>query len=98
MFAAESCPRQAWAWHPVLSGSGVDLQSGKLILGYSGGATPAATVRSLLTASYHGGVWDAGNFRSTTAVANGTTLGWKDNTGSSHVTVMATIPGVSAAS
>jgi hypothetical protein len=78
---------------PALSGSGVDLQSGKLILDYTGGATPAATVRSLLTASYHGGAWDAGNFRSTTAVANGTTLGWKDYTGSSQVTVMATIPG-----
>ncbi len=78
---------------PVLAGSGTDIRGGKLIFDYSGGATPAATVLGLLTASYDGGAWDTGNFRSTTAVANGTTLGWKDDAASSQLTVMATIPG-----
>ena len=47
----------------------------------------------MLTASYDGGAWDIGKFRSTTAIANGTTLGWKDTPRIAQVTVMATIPG-----
>ncbi len=77
----------------VLGGGGTDIRTGKLVFDYSGGSTPAGTILSLLTASYHGGAWDTGKFRSTMAVANGTTLGWKDEAGSSQVTVMATIPG-----
>ena len=77
----------------VLSGGVADIRTGKLIFDYTGGSTPAATILALLTASYHGGAWDIGSFRSTKAVANGTTLGWIDYTASSQVTVMATIPG-----
>ncbi len=77
----------------VLSGAGADIQTGKLIFDYTGGSTPAAAILALLTASYHGGAWDIGSFRSSKAVANGTTLGWEDYSASSQVTVMATIPG-----
>jgi hypothetical protein len=77
----------------VLSGGGANIQSGSLILSYTSGSSPAATVLSLLTASYHDGAWDTGKFRSTTAVANGTTLGWNDDTGALKVTIMATLAG-----
>ena len=63
----------------VLGGGGTDIRSGKLVFSYTGGSTPAGTILSLLTASYDGGAWDTGKFRSTTAIANGTTLGWNDN-------------------
>ncbi len=77
----------------VLNGGGTDIRSGKLVFSYSGGSTPAGTILSLLTASYDGGAWDTGKFRSTTAIANGTTLGWNSNARLLQVTVMATIPG-----
>ena len=46
----------------------------------------------MLTDSYHGGLWDIGKFRNSTAGSTGLTLGWLDN-GSSNMTVMATYPG-----
>jgi hypothetical protein len=72
---------------------GADIQAGKLLFDYTGGATPAGTILPLLRTSYHGGAWDTGTFRSSKAAVNGTTLGWKDDAGSSQLTVMATVPG-----
>ena len=51
------------AWNPILNGGGVDVQDGKIIFNYNGGATPAATVKSQLTYSYDGGVWNRGQIR-----------------------------------
>jgi hypothetical protein len=76
----------------VLSGSGADIQGGKLVFDYNGSSSPAATIESLLTASYHGGLWNVGQFKDSTEATTGLTLGWADD-GTSAVTVMATIPG-----
>jgi fibronectin-binding autotransporter adhesin len=76
----------------VFTLGGVDLQSGRMLFDYTGSASPAATVRSLLTASSHGGQWDVGQFMDTTAATSGLTLGWADDC-STAVAVMATYPG-----
>jgi hypothetical protein len=80
----------------VLSGGGADIQRGKLVFDYNtpGGVDPATTIKTLLTAGWNGGVtpWTTGKFQSSTAVANGTTLGWIDNPATSQVTVMACVP------
>jgi T5SS/PEP-CTERM-associated repeat protein len=81
------------AWNPVLNLGGADIQSGKLVFDYSGGASPAVAIESLLKASYDGGRWDQGEFRCSTAAANGLTLGWIDDPITQQVTVMPTIPG-----
>ena len=52
-----------------------------------------ATIQSLLKASYDGGRWDVGQFRDSTALATGLTLGCVDNTATDQVKVMATYPG-----
>ena len=49
-------------------------------------------IASLLSSSYHGGLWDLGQFHNSTAGVTGLTLGWIDD-GSSKVTVMATYAG-----
>ena len=54
----------------------------------AGGGNPCSVDRQLSRRR-----WDIGSFRSSKAVANGTTLGWEDYSASSQVTVMATIPG-----
>ncbi len=81
------------AWNPVLNLAGADIQAGKIVFDYAGGTDPAATIKALLTASYDGGRWDRGEFRCSTATANGLTLGWIDDTANQQVIVMATIPG-----
>ena len=55
------------AQNTVFSLGGADVQAGKMVFDYNGGTSPAATIRSLLTASCHGGLWDIGQFRSSTA-------------------------------
>jgi fibronectin-binding autotransporter adhesin len=76
----------------VLNLGGTDIQGGKLVFNYTGGPNPAATILDLLTDSYHGELWDVGQFQSTTAADAGLTLGWLDD-GTSQVTVMLTHPG-----
>ncbi len=79
------------AYNDVFLG-GANIDAGKIVFNYVGGSSPAATIQSLLIDSYHGGLWDVGEFRSSTAIATGLTLGWLDD-GSSAVTVMATYAG-----
>jgi autotransporter-associated beta strand protein len=76
------------------NGGGADIQGGKGVLDYSAsGVSPAPEVQALLTASYHGGAWDVGQIRNTTAGTTGLTLGWKDDATASQVTIMATYVG-----
>jgi C1A family cysteine protease len=75
----------------VLTGGGVDIQAGKLVLDYSS-SSPADTVQNALAWSYDSGLWDRGQFTSTTAESTGLVLGWKDD-GVSQVTVRATYAG-----
>jgi autotransporter-associated beta strand protein len=77
----------------VLSLGGADIQSGRMIFDYVGGSDPAAAILDLLTGSYHGALWDVGQFRDSTTTSTGLTLGWLDNATSQTVTVMATYPG-----
>jgi autotransporter-associated beta strand protein len=77
----------------VLNLGGADIQSGALVFDYGRGGDPAATILSLLKASYDGGRWDLGQFRDSTALATGLTLGCVDNTATKQIKVMATYPG-----
>jgi autotransporter-associated beta strand protein len=77
----------------LLNLGGADIQAGTIVFDYTGGDDPAATIRSLLKASYDGGRWDIGQFTDSTAAATGLTLGCIDNTRSKQVTIMATYPG-----
>ena len=69
---------------------GVDVQNGKWLLDYTGGTTPLAQIKSLLTAGYANG-FATGQIRNTTATA-AEGLGYSDN-GTNTVTVMATLYG-----
>ena len=70
---------------PVLTGGGADIQGGELVLNYAGGSSSAATVRSLLTASYATGFASGQIFSSTATMALG--LGWVDDMGASELTI-----------
>lgn len=77
----------------VLSLGGANIQTGALVFDYNGAADPAATIAAQMTASYHGGLWDQGQFQNSTAVSSGLTLGWQDDPSSHQVKVMATYAG-----
>lgn len=83
------------AWSPVLNGGGADVQGGQLVFNYAGGTSPGAgyysTINTLLTNSYHGALWDRGQFLCTTKDGSHG-LGWVDN-GTDKVTVMYTLYG-----
>ncbi len=81
------------ARHPVFDLGGADVQSGRIVFDYAGGADPVATIESLLKASYDGGRWDVGQFRDSTVGTTGLTLGCFDDTSLHQVKVMATYPG-----
>ena len=77
----------------MLNLGGADIQSGTIVFDYAGGRRSASDDRSLLKASYDGGRWDVGQFRDSTALATGLTLGLLDDTSLHQVKVMATYPG-----
>jgi autotransporter-associated beta strand protein len=72
---------------PVLgaNGGGADIRGGKLVLDYTNGSTPAASVLSALSASYATG-FASGRVRSSTATS-AIGLGWLDNTTAHQVTI-----------
>ena len=69
----------------VLTGGGADIQGGEIVLDYTGGSTPAATVRTALAASYATGFASGQIYSSTATTAIG--LGWADDTGASALTI-----------
>ncbi len=80
---------------PVLSGAGVDLKGGTLVLDYTGETSQRAMVVDLLTASYDAESsthFDTGQFQSSTADdAHG--LGWAYNSTAGQVIVAYTLYG-----
>jgi hypothetical protein len=70
------------AWNPALNKGGADIQAGKLVFSYTGGAWPASTVLTLLRTSYN--TASSSHFTSGrifTSTAGGTSLfglGWVD--------------------
>ena len=70
---------------------GVDVQSGRLVLSYAGGPSPADQVKALLTSGYGQSTkFSSGQLRATTLAA-GRTLGYSDS--GSAVTILITLPG-----
>jgi autotransporter-associated beta strand protein len=84
----------AAAWNPVLNLGGANIKAGTMIFDYTGEGSPAETIQSLLTTSYHSGSsthFNVGKFQSSSADANHG-LGWFDD-GTSQVTVVYTLYG-----
>ncbi|MGC4031378.1 MAG: autotransporter-associated beta strand repeat-containing protein [Tepidisphaeraceae bacterium] len=78
------------AQSPVLTGAGgADVQGGKLVLDYTGGSSPVASVKSILDAGYAGN-FATGQIKGTTLAAN-RTLGYGDS--GTAVTIRVTLAG-----
>jgi T5SS/PEP-CTERM-associated repeat protein/autotransporter-associated beta strand protein len=81
------------AWYPVLNLGGADVQHArsKLVFDYHLYPTtdPTTQVVGLMAASYHDGAWDTGKFRHSTASAESTSLGWRNNPTATSVDILA---------
>ncbi|MGC4033139.1 MAG: PEP-CTERM sorting domain-containing protein [Tepidisphaeraceae bacterium] len=78
------------AQSPVLSGAGgADIQGGSLVLDYTGGSSPVASVKSILDLGYAGN-FATGQIKGTTLAAN-RTLGYGDS--GTAVTIRVTLAG-----
>ncbi len=83
------------AMAPVLTSGGADITGGMLVLDYSSEASPAATVDTLMRASYDPAGpnhFDVGQFMSTTA-DDSHGLGWVDNPATEKISVAYTLYG-----
>jgi len=69
----------------IASVNSITFATGNYVL--SGRSSPAATIGSLLKDSYHGGLWDQGQFRSSIAMPTIVTVGWIDDTADQKVIV-----------
>ena len=78
---------------PVLSGpEGADVQGGRLVFDYAGGADPVTLIVADLRAGFATN-WTSGQIRSSTADGAGCVLGWLDDTEHEKVTVVYTVSG-----
>ena len=83
---------QSHAKDPVLSGAGVNLKFGKLVLDYNDSGTSSSAIDTLMKNSYASNNWNTNKFQSTThTTAN--TLGWKDDNVNKLITVAWTLYG-----
>ena len=84
---------QTTSQNVLTAAGGLDIQNGSFVLDYTGGPTPAATIRGLLANSFTAGagVMNTGQIRSTTATLK-RGIGYVDN-GTGNVTLRATLFG-----
>ncbi len=79
-----SGPTTAFMAPSLDAGAQIDLKNNSMTIDYRGQATPAATIRSQIA---------SGGIMTSSAVANQTTLGWKDTAASSSILVKYTYYG-----
>jgi hypothetical protein len=74
------------------SGAHVDVQNNSMIVDYRGQVSPAATIKSQLTAGYNNGTWNGSGINTSSATAT-KGLGWRDNAGSEAIEIKYTYYG-----
>lgn len=76
----------------LLPGAMIDVQDNSLTIDYTGSGTVASAIRGQLATGYNAGAWN-GDGINTSLGTSGKGLGWKDNAGSSSITVKYTFYG-----
>ncbi len=74
-------------------GAKIDLTNTGMTIDYAGQASPAGTVKAQLTTGYASGAWNGEGINTSSAVANQTGLGWKDDAASQSILVKYTYYG-----
>ncbi len=88
-----SGPTTAFGAPSLASGAKIDVKTNSMTVDYRGQASPAATIKSQLASGYASGAWTGEGINTSSAVANQTALGWKDDAASSSILVKYTYYG-----
>ncbi len=79
---------------PILgAGAKINVKNTTMTVDYRGQASPAATINAQLTSGYASGAWNGSGINTSSAVANQTALGWKDDAASQSILVKYTYYG-----
>ncbi len=88
-----SGPTTAFGAPSLASGARIDVKSNAITIDYSGQSSPAATIKAQLSSGYASGAWNGSGINTSSAVANQTALGWKDDAASQSILVKHTYYG-----
>ena len=88
-----SGPTTAFGAPSLGSGARIDVKNNSMTIDYSGLGSPAGTVKAQLTSGYASGAWTGEGINTSSAVANQTALGWKDDAATQSLLVKYTYYG-----
>ncbi len=88
-----SGPTSAFGAPAIGTGAKIDVKNNSMTIDYRGQATPAATINSQLASGYASGAWNGEGINTSSAVANQTALGWKDDAATQSILVKYTYYG-----
>ncbi len=88
-----SGPTTTFGAPSLASGAKIDVKSNSMTVDYRGQASPAATIKAQLTSGYASGAWNGQGINTSSAVANQTALGWKDDGANQSIRVKYTYYG-----
>ncbi len=88
-----SGPTTAFGAPSLGTGAKIDVKTNSMTVDYRGQASPAATIKAQLASGYASGAWNGEGINTSSAVANQTALGWKDDAASQSILVKYTYYG-----
>ncbi len=88
-----SGPTTAFGAPSLGTGAKIDVKTNSMTVDYRGQASPAGTVKDQLTSGYAAGAWNGEGINTSSAIANQTALGWKDDAASQSILVKYTYYG-----
>ncbi len=77
----------------MAAGAKIDLMNHSMTVDYRGQGSPASTINAQLASGYAAGAWNGDGINTSSAVANQTGLGWKDDAASQSILVKYTYYG-----
>ena len=88
-----SGPTSAFGAPSLATGAKIDVKTNSMTVDYRGQASPAATIKAQLASGYASGAWNGQGINTSSAVANQTALGWKDDAATQSILVKYTYYG-----
>ncbi len=88
-----SGPSSLFGAPAIATGGKIDVKNSSVTIDYRGQVTPAATVKAQLASGYASGAWNGEGINTSSAVANQTALGWKDDAATQSILVKYTYYG-----
>ncbi len=77
----------------LAAGAKIDVKNNSMTVDYRGQTSPATTIKNQLAGGYAAGTWNGAGINTSSAIANQTALGWKDDAANQSILVKYTYYG-----